>query len=296
MTFLHAAAEAAHTSGRFWTHDRRVGEAIDRFSATVAGSSVGALGEERLFIDMVAHCERASLAWPVHLTPMTMDEYRRGAVLAGPLFTSIDYPWPEQDGLWLEPLLQIDLAVLSKLRGLSLGSGWLQVWMAASGGTTRIVPAEEVEMGPFYPLPSQHAADYYEVLIDPCEGAPGWLPGRAINGFEAPYVDYGHNELLTYADWMIDEAPSMPPMVRNAAMALQSAIHDDKDWVLGSHRAFGMVNESNVEACGLPFVLFVIEPDPPLITDSSNGNDALYVCYEHADNGGVAFSLHGRGA
>jgi hypothetical protein len=60
------------------------------------------------------------------------------------------------------------------------------------------------------------------------------------------------------------------------------------------HRAFGMINESELDAYLLPPVLFSIEPDPPLVSDSSIGNDALYICYNREEDGTIQFSLHGR--
>jgi hypothetical protein len=133
-------------------------------------------------------------------------------------------------------------------------------------------------------------------LTDPSDDVPSWLLGRAIVGFEAPFVDCGHNSLLTFADLMIEEGASLPLAVLNAIVTLKSALDDDEDSTNAFHRAFGMINESEVEASSLPPVLFVIEPDPPMITDSSIGNDALYVCYD-CDREGEApvFSVHGRG-
>lgn len=276
---------------RFVTPDRRVGEAISRLLVSVFGGGLPPPESGSALAALATHCDRASLAWPVRLTTMDSDVYRRGAVLAGPLFTSAAYPWPRYNGLWLEPVLQVNLAALGNLRGLSLGEGWLQVWMSPVGDVTRIVPASEVEDAPLIAVPSDRLEDYHQRLVEPGDHGLGWLPGCAITGFEAPFVDYGHNELLGHVDRVLEEEAA-PPAVLDAVRALQAAIDADEDWVRLGHRAFGMVNESEFEACTAPPVLFVLEEGLPLRM-SGNGDDGAYVCYAFAEDGEPSFSIHG---
>lgn len=276
---------------RFVTPDRRVGEAISRLLVSVFGGGLPPPESGSALAALATHCDQASLAWPVRLTTMDSDVYRRGAVLAGPLFTSAAYPWPRHNGLWLEPVLQVNLAALGNLRGLSLGEGWLQVWMSPVGAVTRIVPASDVEDAPLIAVPSDRPEDYHQRLVEPGDHGLGWLPGCAIIGFEAPFVDYGHNELLWHVERVLEEEAA-PPAVLDAVRALQAAIDADEDWVRLGHRAFGMINESELEACTAPPVLFVLEEGLPLRI-SGHSDDGAYVCYERGADGTVTFSVRG---
>lgn len=214
-------------------------------------------------------------------------------MLAGPLFTSEAWPWPCEDGRWLEPVLQVDLATLGALGGVALGDGWLQVWATGDRAITRVVPVDQVATAPLTPLPSADPAAYHQRLVEPADDGPGWWAGHAITGFDTPFLDYGHNELDCYVDWLLDEAPApLPPDVEAAARRLKGAIDADRPWYELCHRAFGMVNEGDVEAGDLPPVLWVLEEGRPL-RESGNANDGAYVCYERAADGDLCFSVRG---
>ena len=53
---------------------------------------------------------------------------RLGDVMLGPLFSSNEYPWPESNGLPMIPLVQLNLDRASRLGGVDLGNGLLQVF------------------------------------------------------------------------------------------------------------------------------------------------------------------------
>lgn len=71
---------------------------------------------------------------------------RLGEVVMGPIFTSEDHAWPEQDGLPMAPLIQLDLRIASEIGGVQLGDGLLQVWMPKYSFETpvyiRIIPRD----------------------------------------------------------------------------------------------------------------------------------------------------------
>lgn len=74
---------------------------------------------------------------------------RTVSMIAGPFFTSADYPIPgPEDGKWL-PIIQLDLRQLQGLSELNLGDGLLQLWCDANyensdRGFVRIIPREDV--------------------------------------------------------------------------------------------------------------------------------------------------------
>jgi hypothetical protein len=240
---------------------------------------------------LTAHCRRAAPAWPVRLTRENVD--RRGAILSGPLFTSSDHPWPAASGIWLEPVLQIDLASLGVLAGQDLGEDWLQVWMGSDGGFTRILPAT-VLAAALTPVPSLDAQSYCQRLrVNGDPARPEWLEdGRRIVGFDEPFFDYGANELLGYIEVALENENILPVSLGSRLRALGRAIETDPNAYRFQHRAFGAVNESDLAAISVPPVLFVFEEDEPL-RESLNGNDGVYVCYERSGTGDIAFSVHG---
>jgi hypothetical protein len=71
----------------------------------------------------------ATWAWVPELQKVPPREVdRKGDLLLGPLFCSAENPWPHKDGQPMIPLLQIDLANASRLGGVELGNGLLQVF------------------------------------------------------------------------------------------------------------------------------------------------------------------------
>lgn len=71
----------------------------------------------------------ASLAWVPDFQKVAPNEVdRKGELLLGPLFCSVENPWPDDDGVPMIPLAQIDLDNASSLGGVDLGTGLLQVF------------------------------------------------------------------------------------------------------------------------------------------------------------------------
>jgi hypothetical protein len=72
-----------------------------------------------------------SWAWdPVLERRHPNDIDRLGEILLGPVFASAKHPWPEEDGVPMIPLLQLNLDKASKTGGLGLGGGLLQAFVS----------------------------------------------------------------------------------------------------------------------------------------------------------------------
>lgn len=72
---------------------------------------------------------------------------RTVSMLSGPFFCCKKYPWPKFEGAFMEPVVQLDLRTVSKLRGLDFGDGLLQVFYSNSDpeGLLRVIPREVLE-------------------------------------------------------------------------------------------------------------------------------------------------------
>lgn len=276
--------------------EQEIADAIGALRTCLAAIGDEALGHCRAMTRLAAHLERVGPAWPVGLTGAVLPDDRRASMLAGPLFTSNEFPWPLRDGRWLEPVLQIDLAVLAQLKPLPVAEGWLQVWAEAAGkgANIRIVPPAQIARADLAPLPSLDAAAYWANRVGEPEeeGAIAWLPGHRIASFGEPFLDYGSNDLLSHLDAVREQGPDpFPPSISAALDRVRSALAAQVDGSPLVARAFGMVNESDVFACDLPPVLFVLEEGAPML-DSWNGADGAYVCIE--PGGGIEpFSVRG---
>jgi hypothetical protein len=71
---------------------------------------------------------------------------RTSSMLTGPLFTSQEYPIPNDGNQMLFPVLQVDLRELSSLANENIGDGLLQLWCDISrlDCIIRVIPREKV--------------------------------------------------------------------------------------------------------------------------------------------------------
>ena len=82
---------------------------------------------------------------PVSGEPKSGSYPWQGSVVGGPLFTSKSYPWPETKGYPDVPLVQFELDAISASTGISVGSGFLQVWRPV-GFRTKDLQAAKLEV------------------------------------------------------------------------------------------------------------------------------------------------------
>ena len=124
-------------------------------------------------------CERINEPWREELTDALGPRFKRGAwawdpvsesrprdeidrlgeMVMGPLFTCQSYEWPYRHELPMAPLLQLDLARASRMSGLPLGDGLVQVWMphkavAGADQFVRVVPRAVVDRAGLTPVPA----------------------------------------------------------------------------------------------------------------------------------------------
>lgn len=104
----------------------------------------------------------ASPAWnPKFFVLPTPYADRTRSMLEGPFLTSKNYPWPEGgDADFASPIVQIDLAEVTRLKGCDYGDGILQVFIADSEFHIRVIPRSEVDEGILAEIPSDLQDDY----------------------------------------------------------------------------------------------------------------------------------------
>jgi hypothetical protein len=127
-------------------------------------------------------------------------------MLAGPLFTSVDYPIPSTEKGMMLPVAQLSLVEISSLSGQDFGDGLLQLWCdpdwdSSSRGFVRVVPRADLDsqtITPFdyephpgassSPLPIEHIFDPSAIDID------------VITGYESVGLQCQTNYFDVYCD------------------------------------------------------------------------------------------------
>ena len=113
---------------------------------------------EELCASYARQFKAAAWAWDPITKSVADDKVDRlGEVIMGPIYTCSEYGWPTVDGYPMAPLIQLDLAKASKIGGINLGEGLIQVWMphkAIMGKDQfiRVVPKEFVEAEKLTPV------------------------------------------------------------------------------------------------------------------------------------------------
>lgn len=97
--------------------------------------------------------EHGGIAWRFLVDEMPLKAVDRSkSMLKGPFFITKEYPIPKtEDGKYMIPIIQADLRDLSKLRGVPLGDGLLQVWWTWNENQCRVIPRKVVSE--LVPLP-----------------------------------------------------------------------------------------------------------------------------------------------
>ena len=99
-------------------------------------------------------------SWPPKLKEVPAEKINRcGDVLNGPIYTCEGYEWPMYKDLPMVPFIQLDLKRCSRVSGVDLGTGLLQVWFGVDlimgeDAFIRVVPAEKVDKNKLLPVPA----------------------------------------------------------------------------------------------------------------------------------------------
>lgn len=99
-------------------------------------------------------------SWPPKLKEVPAEKINRcGEVLNGPIYTCAGYEWPMYKRLPMVPFIQLDLKRCSRVSGVDLGTGLLQVWFGVDlimgeDAFIRVVPSDKVHKDKLLPVPA----------------------------------------------------------------------------------------------------------------------------------------------
>lgn len=127
---------------------------------------------------------------------------RLASMFAGPLFSSVDHPWPINDGGDLAaPIVQIRLDSIPALSGESLGVGLLQAWILSGFHDyfLRVVPQVDLRHENLNPMPNFSEAKILRLSGD---YEMSWLSDGVaqIVGYGEPFFSCASNDVVAARD------------------------------------------------------------------------------------------------
>lgn len=116
-------------------------------------------------------------AYPIKLEAVEVGECdRTQGMISGPLFTSNEFPWPEKNGKYREPIAQFYLEDVGKLSDENVGTGLLQLWVGPDSDDylIRIIPHFAISADGLSEFPDDINENYFEnsVSYDPIKAWP----------------------------------------------------------------------------------------------------------------------------
>lgn len=139
---------------------------------------------------------------------------RCGNMLSGPFFVSAQFPVPKNELIDMFPIIQFDLAVLSRALKVEMGSGLIQIWYDLLGKEEyiRIIPEYAIKPGLLidYQVASLQEGDKSGLLPRWIERDPMTGGVSIIRGLVSRGIDYDHLSIQSYYelfdsrdDWLI---------------------------------------------------------------------------------------------
>jgi len=199
---------------------------------------------------------------------------RRGSMLAGPFFTSSEYPWPEANGKHDVPIVQVDLRDFSRLSGKNLGDGLLQVWMVGDSlnGDVRVIPRNVVDNAALLnDVPTTATMDSNWGCFAECLNG-GIDEVYVIKGFQDPVFSMYCN--IEDLDWGLEDVPEIAEFKE-----LASKIEGNET----GHHAFGSFSRVQYSPGECADVLIALDSDLPFSWGDSGNAQIFYKVGKNGD-------------
>lgn len=231
--------------------------------------------------NFTASLEKAyRVGWDLALQRVALSELARDrSILNGPLYTTNKYPWPIDGEKFMLPIVQLDLAEVSALSGINLGSGLVQLWQSGVEMHTRIIPDRDVcpassDIPTF--IPNVNMEGFHFKIGS--SGVPPFIADcHHVVGYKGPYI-FGPTNLDDFLERFILSARCTTSL-RSSFKALKRTVDEGRKSFRQSNRVFGSFDPINEQPEDRPPALFSSDDDTILNTGDA-GTIALY--YEQA--------------
>lgn len=228
-------------------------------------------------------------------------------VLNGPIYTCEGYEWPMYENLPMVPFIQLDLKRCSRVSGVDLGTGLLQIWFGCGlfmdkDAFIRVVPADQVHKDKLLPVPAfdmeklSDSTPAYSYWADPEHAVPATrIAGYKRRRFTLPdiYLDTADSG-IDVEHWEVRKSKGKqkrPDLSEECLQMIEQFVelrkYALKNWGTGTHLmgTFDMVQYSQKERT-LPFFCLT---GPGDIYNFGDGNAQIF--FEKDDSGKITFSF-----
>lgn len=214
---------------------------------------------------------------------------RLGEILLGPVFSSAKHPWPEDDGVPLIPLLQLDLDKASKIGGISLGGGLLQAFVSIHDTLgqsihIRTIDRADVTAEALLPVPPINvegrtfaSVDWSKPTLDADEA-----PCLQITDYEPQRFSFSGVSALSERFAFQKFSPGQQTKMRRFDEILESKL---SDWAGGGFHLLGTFDPIQYKQEDRSWPLFCLESDHGFNFGDGQGQ----VFFDTGESGGVFF-------
>lgn len=236
-------------------------------------------------------------SWPPRLKEIPAEKINRcGDVLNGPIYTCEGYEWPMHENLPMVPFIQLDLKRCSRVSGVDLGAGLLQVWFGydlfmGEDAFIRVVPADQVHKDKLQPVPIADMMKVAEIQKTPayCH----WADTGGRHEKATQIVSYKPRRFTiphtyTFREEHKEQLLGLNKDCKRMIKEIDSMIvYARERFGTGTH-LMGTFSGVQYSPSELPTPLFCFEGDVECY-NFGDGNGQLV--FEKDDNGKITFSL-----
>jgi len=234
-------------------------------------------------------------SWPPKLKEVPAEKINRcGDVLNGPIYTCKGYEWPMYENLPMVPFIQLNLKRCSRVSGVDLGAGLLQVWFGVDmfmgeDAFIRVVPADQVSKDKLLPVPvfdMDRLGDSTTAYLYWAD--TGWRNTKAtqITSYKPRRFTLLHT--YTFREEHKDQLRGLSEDCKRMIKEIDSMIEGARErFGTGTH-LMGTFSSIQYDPSECPSPLFCFEGDLEFY-NFGDGNGQLF--FEKDSNGKITFSL-----
>lgn len=229
-------------------------------------------------------------AYPIKLKPITAVKCdRTQGLIGGPLFTSQEFPWPEKEGRYREPIAQFYLEEVGPLEREDLGEGLLQLWVGPGREDylIRVIPSSVVSADAVSAWPIEIKDDYFEKS----EFYAGWAawPEQGKKVYNISCVDGKVLNWDTLVNFAADDLSFGERFGKNLEEDISSfTAIIPQDLPSTEPHFFGNFSLIQYDVSLVPRTLLALEGKPCFLW-GDYGNAQIF--YARKEDGGVDFSF-----
>lgn len=138
--------------------------------------------------DFSAILRLISWCYPIQTKQVKSAEVDRlSSMFCGPFFISDEYPWPQQDGKYYEPLVQMDTSIINEVSVVKFEDGIFQLWVDGflpDEYVIRIIPRNQCTLENLSSVPECIDREYYDEIERTGDAYLAWPANTTVYVFK----------------------------------------------------------------------------------------------------------------